>query len=112
MIKEFLERQKEANPVAALAFLMDLLTLLDELGDEKCSVLAGKIRAQIELEKGSRELTDSDLVDLCTFADKLDATGHEVYALQFDEHLNDLMRETGLSIPEIKNRAREYRKQR
>lgn len=60
----------------------------------------------------TRELTDSDLVDLCTFADKLDVTGHEVYAIQFNEHLEELARETGLPIPEIKNRAREYRNRR
>jgi len=46
-VKEFLQRQKEASPVAALGFLMDLTTLLDEFRDEKCSVLLGKIRAQI-----------------------------------------------------------------
>lgn len=45
-VKEFLERQKEANPVAALGFLMDLLTLLDEFDQDKCCTLAGKIRAQ------------------------------------------------------------------
>lgn len=45
-VKEFLEKQRAANPVAALGFLMDLLTLLDEFGEEKCSVVAGKIRAQ------------------------------------------------------------------
>jgi len=45
-VKEFIERQKEANPVAAIGFLMDLLALLDEFGGEKCSVLAGEIRGQ------------------------------------------------------------------
>ncbi len=46
-VKEFLERQKEQGPLA-LGFLMDLLTILDELDTEACSVFAGKIRAQIE----------------------------------------------------------------
>ena len=50
-VKEFLERQR-ANPtvsLVALGFLMDLLTLLDEYGDEKCSVVAGKIRGQLRV---------------------------------------------------------------
>jgi len=60
----------------------------------------------------ARWLTESDLIELCSFIDKLDATGHEVYALQFNEHLEDLARGTGLSIQEIKNHAREYREGR
>lgn len=46
-VNEFLQRQRAQNPVAAVGFLMDLLTLLDEYGEERCSVLSGKIRARL-----------------------------------------------------------------
>lgn len=46
-IEEFLERQK-AQPAAAVGFLIDLLELLDDFDSERCSTLAGKLRAHIE----------------------------------------------------------------
>lgn len=65
-----------------------------------------------EKAEPTRELTDLELADLCSFADKLDATGHTAYAIQFDERLQELGRETGLPIPQIKIRAKEYRDKR
>lgn len=84
-------------------------TVVFDLSDASPKVPAGVFL--IRKEPG-RELTDLDLAELSSFADKLDASGHEVYAIQFNEHLEELARETGLSIPEIKNRAREYRSRR
>lgn len=46
-VAEFLERAQH-NPIAALPILLDLLQLLDELESESCSILAGKIRAQLK----------------------------------------------------------------
>lgn len=47
-VKEFLERVREgSNKSQNVAFLMNLLTLLDEFEEEKCSVVSGKIRAQL-----------------------------------------------------------------
>ncbi len=112
-VEEFLKRQKGIDPTMAIGFLVDLLTMLDEFDTEACSVFAGKIRAHLDkAKKLKQQLTDLDLIDLCSYADKLDATGSELYAIQFNERLEELERLTGLSIPEIKNRAREYHKNR
>lgn len=62
--------------------------------------------------KEKRGITDLQLAELCSFADKLDATGNTVYAIQFNEYLDELSKETGYSIPEIKNRVRDYKKNR
>jgi len=43
----------EDGPSAAPKIINELLTLLDEHADKKCSVLAGKIRGQ--MEKGKEE---------------------------------------------------------
>ena len=110
-VKQFLAKFPP-TPVA-VNIMMDLLTILDEFDTESCSVFAGKIRAHLdESKKKKNELTELDLIDLCSFADKLDATSSEVYAIQFNERLEELTRLTGLSVPEIKNKAREYRKNR
>lgn len=56
-----------------------------------------------------REPTDLELIELNNLLDQFDATCHEVYALQFNERLEELSRDTGLSIPDIKKRVKEYR---
>ena len=115
LVSEFLERiRQDGNPAAAIGFMMDFLTLLDEFDGEKCSVLAGKIRGQMEAanKAKTREPTTVELIELNTFADKLNATGSSVYAIQFDERLQELARDTGLSIQELRNSAREYRNTR
>lgn len=43
-VVEFLDRQLSKDPDSRIAFLPDLLTLLDEFDGDSCSVLAGKIR--------------------------------------------------------------------
>lgn len=60
----------------------------------------------------SREPTEVELANLSSILDKLDATGHEVYIIQFNETFEEISRETGLPIPLIKNQIREYRQQR
>ncbi len=107
-VKQFLANLPQ-TPVA-LNMMMDLLTILDEFDTESCSVFAGKIRAHLdEAKKKNDELTDVDLIDLCSYLDKLDTTGNQIYAIQFNERIEELMKSTGLSMPEIKNKAREYR---
>jgi len=49
IVNEFLREHKGG------AFLPDLLTLLDEFDEDKCSVLAGKIRAQTQLVECTEE---------------------------------------------------------
>ncbi len=110
-VKEFLERTKQENPIAALSFLMDLLTILDEFDSEACSVFSGKIRAQLDeaKEAAKKEIAVTDLIDLDSLANKLDATGSEVYAIQFNERLEEIARETGRTVPEVRKAARRYR---
>jgi len=111
-VKEFLQRVKEgSNKPQALTFMMDLLTILDEFDSEACSTFAGKIRAQMGKanEATKTEIPVTDLIDLSSLADKLDATNHEVYAVQFNERLEEIARETGCTIPEVRNAARQYR---
>ena len=50
-VAEFLERQKGIDPTMAVSFMMDMLTLLDEFAEEKCSVVAGKIRGHIGMKE-------------------------------------------------------------
>ena len=54
----------------------------------------------------------TDIIELCSLADKLDATGSGVYATLFDERLQEIARVTGQTIPEVKNAARAYRANR
>jgi len=53
-VREFIEKVTEPPPNY---FLRQLLKILDEFGDEKCSVLAGKIRAQTGIETGDEPLS-------------------------------------------------------
>lgn len=85
---------------------------LEELGIPFHIIQDLKQWANQKAKEQGRELTDVDLAELNTFLDKLDATGHEVYTIQFSERLEELSKETGLTIPEIKNRGREYRNRR
>lgn len=70
------------------------------------------IAQAVEVAMNRVELTDLDLIELSTFLDQLDATGHEAYVLQFNERLEELSRDTGLPIPDIKKRVKEYRERR
>ena len=59
-----------------------------------------------------RELSDTALADLSCLLDKLDSTSLQFYVLQFDDLIDALANETGVPVSDIKNRLREYRKNR
>ena len=54
LVSEFLERtiSNGKRLQTAIPILMDLLSLFDYFADEKCSVVAGKIRATLDKEAG------------------------------------------------------------
>ena len=56
-----------------------------------------------------RELTDSDLAELCLLGKQLNAALDASFIVQFNERIFSISEETGLHILEIKKRAREYR---
>ena len=94
---DFIDGCKKGIKAMKDGWLQPLSKVIEELGESDVPLV---------------ELSDLDLADLNVYCDKLDNTGSQVYAIQFNEFLEELSRTTGLSIPEIKNRAREYRKRR
>ena len=114
-LAEFLEKVKEGpNKSQALDFMVNLISLLKEFDTESCRTLAGIIRSQMidTSEAAKKPIPVTDLIDLCSLSDKLDATLNEVYVIQFTERLDEIARETGQSYAEIKTRTVEYRKSR
>lgn len=59
-VAEFIQRQREADPVAAIGFFMDIYCLLDEYEGERCSTLRDKIRAQLEVNNKNGKTNQHD----------------------------------------------------
>lgn len=115
LASEFLDKlRKEYSPFIVLPVMMDMLVLLDYYDSESCSVLAGKLRNAMDEanEAEKKEIPITDIIDIVSLGDKLDVTGHEVYAIQITERLEEVARITGRSIPEVKNKVREYKANR
>ena len=86
---------------------VDPNTVIFDINDSR---ILGPTRMSLT-KKVSGGVTEFDLIDLSMILDKLDATGASVYALQFNDRLQEISERTGLPIPDIKSRVRQHRKQ-